>query len=118
MSLGFESIDAAWWPYVFILLAGWVATDTWRWLGVLVGDRLRQDSESLTWVRAVATALVAGVIGSLILFPTGALAAAPVALRVGAAGVGFAAFLAARQNVFVGVATAEMVLVGGWWMTG
>lgn len=118
MSLTFDAIDAAWWPYLFILLAGGLATDIWRWLGVLAGDRLHEDSEALIWVRAVATALVAGVIGKLILFPAGALAAAPVALRLGAAAAGFAAFAAARQSVFVGVLTAEAVLLGGWWIAG
>ena len=31
---------ASYWPFVFILLAGWLVTDMWRWLGVLVGNRL------------------------------------------------------------------------------
>lgn len=118
MSLTFGAIDAAWWPYLFILLAGGLATDIWRWLGVLVGDRLREDSEALIWVRAVATALVAGVIGKLILFPAGALAAAPLALRFLAAAAGFTAFAVARQSVFVGVVTGEAVLLGGWWLVG
>ena len=45
----------------------------------------REDSDILVLVRAIATALVAAVIGNLICFPSGALAAAPVALRLGAA---------------------------------
>ena len=45
------------WPFVFIAIAGWLATDLWRWLGVLAGNRLREDSEAFYWVRAVATAL-------------------------------------------------------------
>lgn len=44
-----------WWAYAFIAIAGWLATDIWRWLGVLAGNRLRDDSEALNWVRAVAT---------------------------------------------------------------
>jgi hypothetical protein len=67
------SFDTWWWPYLFIAIAGWLATDIWRWLGVLVGNRLSEESAALTWVRAVATALVAGVIAKLILYPTGAL---------------------------------------------
>jgi hypothetical protein len=114
----FDAIEAAWWPYLFILLAGGLATDVWRWLGVVAGGRLRDDSEALIWVRAVATALVAGVIGKLILFPTGALAGAPLAIRFVAAAAGFAAFAAARQSVFVGVVTGEVVLLAGWWLAG
>ncbi len=106
--------DMWWWPYVMIVVAGWLATDIWRWLGVLVGARLREDSEILMWVRAVATALVAGVISRLILFPTGALAASPMSLRIAAAAIGFTAFLFSRQKVVVGVLTAEAVLVSGW----
>jgi hypothetical protein len=114
----FDAIDAAWWPYLFILVAGGLATDIWRWLGVLAGNGLRDDSEALIWVRAVATALVASVIGKLILFPTGALAAAPLLVRLAAAAAGFAAFAAARQSVLVGVITGEVVLIAGWWLAG
>ena len=60
-----------WWaPYLFIAIAGWLATDLWRWLGVLAGNRLKEDSEALHWVRAVATALVMAVTAKLIVFPT------------------------------------------------
>jgi len=114
MSLTFDSFASPWWPYLFILLAGWLATDMWRWIGVLAGNRLRDDSELLIWVKAVATALVAGVIGKLIMFPAGALAEAPFALRAAAATTGWLAFMAVRQKVVVGVLVAEAVLIGGW----
>jgi len=114
VNLTFDSFASPWWPYLFILLAGWLATDIWRWLGVLVGNRLRDDSEALIWVKAVATALVAGVIGKLVIFPSGALADAPMTLRVGAMVLGWLAFQAAGQRVIVGVLTAEAVLIGGW----
>ena len=38
------------WPFVFIAIAGWLATDIWRWLGVLLGNRIAQDSAWLIWV--------------------------------------------------------------------
>lgn len=109
---------AWWWPYVMIVVAGWMATDMWRWLGVLAGGRLREDSELFVWVRCVATALVAGVISKLILFPNGILADSPMWLRLVAAGLGFAAFLASRQKVIVGVLAGEAVLIGGWLLLG
>jgi branched-subunit amino acid transport protein len=102
-----------WWPYLFIIIAGWVATDLWRWLGVLAGNRLRDDSPALDWVRAVATALVAAVIAKLILYPSGGLAEAPVLLRVGAAALGFLAFLYFRQTVWIGIVVAISVLAAG-----
>ncbi len=118
MTTTFETLGQGWagdfGPYLFILLAGFLATDIWRWLGVLAGNRLHDDSEVLNWVKAVATALIAGVIGKLILFPTGALAAAPVELRLVAAAIGWGAFMAARKNVLAGVVAAELVLIVGW----
>lgn len=116
--IGYETFEAWWWPYVFIAIAGWVATDMWRWLGVLVGNRLKQDSAALTWVRAVATALVAAVIAKLILYPTGALEDAPVALRVAAAGIGFAAFLMLGKRIWVGISVALSLLIGGQMLMG
>ncbi|MCV0427711.1 MAG: AzlD domain-containing protein [Roseibium sp.] len=106
--------DTWWWPYVMILVAGWLATDVWRWIGVFAGGKLREDSEMLIWVRCVATALVAGLIAKLILFPQGVLADTPLWLRLAAAGFGFAAFLVSRQKVIVGVLVAEVLLISGW----
>ncbi|MCA1366031.1 AzlD domain-containing protein [Bradyrhizobium sp. BRP14] len=106
-----------WWAYAFIAIAGWLATDIWRWLGVLAGKRLREDSEALNWVRAVATALVAAVIAKLILYPTGVLAQSPLWLRLGAVIVGAIAFFLARQKPAVGIATSIAVLGAGlWWL--
>ncbi|MEX3009131.1 AzlD domain-containing protein [Hoeflea sp. TYP-13] len=101
------------WPYLFIAIAGWLATDIWRWLGVLLGNRISEDSVWLIWVRSVATALVAAVVARLILFPTGVLEATPVSLRIAAVATGFVVFLIARQKIFAGILTAEAVLLGG-----
>lgn len=111
----FDAVDAWWWPYLFILLAGWLATDAWRFLGVYIGDRIAEDSELLVLVRCVATALVAAVIGNLVIFPGGALAATPVLIRILAMVAGFAAFMAAGKRVIVGIAVAE-ALLAGWFV--
>ena len=110
--------DAWWAPYLFIALAGWIATDLWRWLGVLAGNKLKEDSEALHWVRAVATALVMAVTAQLIVFPTGTLSHAPMELRIGAAVIGFIAFLASGQRVIVGVIVPIAVLALGLLVTG
>lgn len=107
------SIDAWWWPFLFIIVAGWLATDAWRYLGVYLGGRIREDSDAMILVRAVATALVAAVIGNLILFPSGDLANTPVALRVGAALAGFAAYLFGGKKVIAGIIVAEGILLAG-----
>ncbi|WP_353641534.1 AzlD domain-containing protein [Mesorhizobium sp. WSM2239] len=109
----FTSLDAWWWPFLFILVAGWLATDSWRFLGVYFGGRIAEDSDLLVLVRAVATALVAAVIGNLIIFPSGALAATPLGLRMGAAALGFAAYFFLGKRVLVGIIVAEAVLAAG-----
>ncbi|WP_112830152.1 AzlD domain-containing protein [Rhizobium cremeum] len=102
-----------WWPYVVILVAGWLATDIWRWLGVVAGNRLAEGSEALLWVRAVATALVMAVTSKLIVFPTGSLEHTPLWMRLGAAGIGFLAFLLAGERVVVGVVVSLALLALG-----
>ncbi|MGX5666080.1 AzlD domain-containing protein [Rhizobium daejeonense] len=102
-----------WWPYVVILVAGWLATDIWRWLGVVAGNRLNEGSEALLWVRAVATALVMAVTAKLIVFPTGSLEHTPLWMRLGAAGLGFLAFLLAGERVIVGVVVSLALLALG-----
>lgn len=106
------------WPYVFIVVAGWLATDIWRWLGVLFGNRIDERSELLQWVRAVATALVAAVIARLILFPTGALAGSPFALRIAAVLFGAACFFAAGRRQIVGIGASVAFLAAGLALTG
>ena len=114
MTLTFDSLQQGWWPYLFILIAGTLATEMWRWLGVIAGGALRENSQALIWVKAVATALVAAVVGQLVLFPSGELAATPAWLRIAAAAFGWLAFWSARQSVLVGVLAAEALLAAGW----
>lgn len=114
----FDAIDAWWWPFLFILVGGWLATDSWRFLGVYFGGRISDDSEALVLVRAVATALVAAVIGNLVMFPSGALAETSAVLRVGAMAGGFAAYLAAGRRVPVGILVAEAILLAGIFLQG
>ena len=64
MSAGFEL-----WPYVVLILVGFLPNEVWRMLGILVARGLDEDSELLVWVRAVATAVLAGVISQLVLTP-------------------------------------------------
>ena len=108
-----QSFDSWWWPYVFILAAGWAMTYPWRFLGVYLGGRISENSDLLVLVRAVATALVAAVIGNLIIYPTGAAADSTLLLRIGAAATGFAAFFFLGRNVLTGIVVAEAIFVGG-----
>lgn len=118
MESGFGFIDAWWWPYVLILLIGWLPTDIWRMIGVALAGGIDENSEQLVFVRAVATSLVAAVIAKLILFPAGSLAIAPMELRIIAAVAGFASFLLTGKRVFVGILVGETSLIGGAWLLG
>ncbi|HHZ07815.1 MAG TPA: AzlD domain-containing protein [Rhizobiales bacterium] len=109
----FDAFDTWWWPFLFILVAGWLATDFWRYLGVYLGGHLSEDSDLLVLVRAVATALVAAVIGNLIVFPSGALAGTTLALRTAAAAAGFLAYLFLGRRILIGILVAEALLVAG-----
>jgi len=103
------------WPYLMLLLIGVLPNEVWRVLGLVLARGLNEDSELVVWSRAVATAIIAGVIAKLILFSSGALLTIPLAVRVGAAACGFLAFLAVRRSVFVGVLVGEIaLLVGGF----
>jgi hypothetical protein len=104
---GFEGL----WGYLVLVLVGFLPSDVWRLLGVIIGRGLDEESELLVWVRAVATAVLAGVIAKILFFPPGSLAAMPLWVRLTAIVVGFAAFLLVRRSVFAGIATGEAVLL-------
>lgn len=101
------------WPYLLLILVGFLPNEIWRWLGVIASRGLDEDSEVVLWVRAVATAILAGVIARLIIFAPGALASVPLGVRLLAITIGFAAFVLARRSAFVGVAAGEAALVLG-----
>ena len=101
------------WPYLLLILVGYLPNEIWRVLGLVLARGLNEDSEIVVWSRAVATAILAGVIAKLILFSAGALAGIPLAVRVTAAVCGFLAFLAMKRSVFVGVAAGEAALLLG-----
>jgi hypothetical protein len=106
------------WPFLVLVLAGFLPNEVWRMLGVVLARGLDEDSEILVWVRAVATAVLAGVIGKLILFPSGALAGISVSVRVAAACIGLAAYFSFRRSIFAGVIAGEAALIVGGYVFG
>jgi hypothetical protein len=100
-----------------LLLAGVLPNEVWRMLGQWLGGGVDEGSELLIWVRAVATAILAGVIAQILVFPPGALAGVPGLLRYGAVAAGLAVFIATRRSIFAGVVCGEVVMVAGkWWL--
>jgi hypothetical protein len=99
--------------YGLLLLVGFLPNEIWRALGLVAVQGVNENSEVFLWARAVATAVLAGVIAKIVLFPPGDLALVPLAVRLGAIGAGLAAFLIVRQSIFAGVVAGEIVLVLG-----
>ncbi|HLH94691.1 MAG TPA: AzlD domain-containing protein [Xanthobacteraceae bacterium] len=100
-------------PYLALIAAGFLPNEVWRVLGVVVAHGLDESSELLIWVRAVATALLAGVVAKIILFPPGGLALVPLTVRLSAMSIGFVAFALVGRSVFVGVLAGEVALMLG-----
>ncbi|ALK09246.1 AzlD domain-containing protein [Blastochloris viridis] len=100
-----------------MVLAAAAATYVWRFLGIAVANRIDDRSLAFRLVRAVATALVAGLAARLVLFPTGGLAATPLVLRLGATAAGAAAYAATGRSVTIGLIAADAVIIAGaWWL--
>lgn len=104
-------------PYIALIVAGFLPSEIWRWLAVVLGRGLDEGSEILLWVRAVATATLAAVVAKLAFFPAGVLAGLPLGWRGGAIVAGVAAYWLARRSVLAGVAVAEVIVVGAaFWL--
>jgi branched-subunit amino acid transport protein len=100
-----------------LLFAGFLSNEVWRVIGLVIGGGIDEGSEFLVWVRAVAAAILAGVIAQILISPPGALATVPDVVRYGAVAAGFVVYLAARKSVFAGVIAGEVVVLAGkWWM--
>jgi branched-subunit amino acid transport protein len=106
-----------WHALVTLFIAGVIPNQIWRMFGLWFSRGIDEGSELLVWVRAVATAILAGVIAQILVQPPGALASVPDALRYGAVVVGFVVFLVTKRSIFAGVACGEIVMVvGKWWL--
>jgi hypothetical protein len=106
-----------WHALVILLIAGVIPNQIWRMLGLWFGGGIDEGSELLVWVRAVATAILAGVIAQILVQPPGALASVPGGLRYGAVAAGFAVFMLSRKSIFAGVICGEIIMLAGkWWL--
>lgn len=99
------------WAYLWLFLAGFCATQPWRYMGVVLSFNLKTDSEVLVWVRLVSTALVAGLVARMLLLPAGALASVPLGIRLGAFLFGCCIFFIARKHLAAGVFSGGLMLV-------
>ncbi|MDX2202427.1 MAG: AzlD domain-containing protein [Hyphomicrobiaceae bacterium] len=97
--------------YAVLVLAGVLPTEMWRWLGVIVGNRLAVEGALFQWVRLVAAALVAAMVSRMLLYPAGTLAGVPWTWRMGAFLAAVAIYLGLRRNLAAGVASGALILL-------
>lgn len=100
-------------PYLVLILVGFLPNEVWRLFGLVLARGLNEDSQLVIWSRAVATAILAGVIAKLILFSTGELAGIPLPVRIGATVCAFLAYLVMKRSVYAGVLAGEAALLLG-----
>ncbi len=104
------------WPYLLIIIVGFLPSEIWRVLGVLLSHGLDERSEILVWIRAVAATLLAGVVAKLLLTPSGALAVVPLFGRVGSLLIGVAGYFVVRRSVIAGIILSEVTLIAITWL--
>jgi branched-subunit amino acid transport protein AzlD len=104
------------WPYIVVILVGFLPSEVWRILAVVLSRGLSERAEVLVWVRAVAITLLAAVVAKLLFSPSAALAAVPVAARFAAVAIGVGVYLTSRGAIY-GVLAGEAALVfTAWWV--
>ena len=106
------------WPYVLLVLVGFLPNEVWRVLGVVLARGLDEDSQVIVFARATATAILTGVVGKLVIFAPGALANVPVWVRLGATALGLVAYLLARRSVLTGVVSATLAMMAAMLVLG
>ena len=96
-----------------LILVGFLPNEVWRLVGLMLVRGLDERSQVIVWVRAVATAMLAGVLAQL------GLVVERADLPPSRSGSdrrpcsAFAAFLIARRSVFAGVLTGEAAVLLG-----
>ena len=86
-----------------VVLGCGVATFVWRFLGVIVVRRIDPNGALFQWISCVSYAMVAGLIFRMIIMPESQLAEVPLAIRIAAVMIAFAAYLLFKRRLVAGV---------------
>ena len=97
--------------WLYVVVAGALVTYVWRLVGVLLVSRINPQGAALTWVRAVATALVAALVARMLFTPSGLLAHTSLTARLSAMAAGLIAWRALGRRVEPGVAAAVLAFL-------
>lgn len=106
-------IGEGWMAAALIVLCAALPTEIWRWLGLIIGQRINPHGGALLLVRAIATGIIAAFVAHSVLFPTGALAMTSIVLRVIAVAAALIVFFIAGRQVFLGVGAGVVALIIG-----
>ena len=85
-------------PLVLLLLA-LLGTFLLRAVGVVGAGHLDQGSALFRWIGCVAFAIAAGIMAKILLVPSGVLAEAALAARLGGVAAGLAVFFGAGRRI-------------------
>ena len=99
------------WPYLALILFAFLPSEFWRFISIYIVRGVDPRSEIMEWVRAVSTALLAGVVANIIAAPSGALALVPLPARIGAMGLALLVYALLRKSVLGGVMTGIAAIV-------
>jgi hypothetical protein len=113
-----NSLMADGWPYLLLIVVGFLPNEVWRMLGVVASRGIDEESELIIWVRAIATATLTGVVSKIVVFAPGALGTVPLAVRLAATAAGIAAYFVTRRSVFASLVTGAAAILVGIWVTG
>lgn len=102
------------WPYLVVIVIGFLPTEIWRLLAIALAKDLKEDSEILLWVKLVASALLAAVVAKIVVAPPGALRELPVWGRILSLATVVPILLLLRRSVLFAVLAGEAVLIGSW----
>lgn len=112
-----EAASGALWPYLVVVLIGFLPTEMWRMLAVWMARDLQEDSDILLWVRLVASALLAAVVAKMVLAPTGAMLLIPLAARIGGVLTALSTLMLFKKSVVAAVIAGEIVVIVAGLMT-
>ena len=101
---------------ILILIAGFCATNFWRFGGGILGAKLNENSAFFRWVKLVATALIASLVAKLSLYPTGNLAEIAFILRASGIGVALLVFFVTLRKYSYNIALGLGVMSGVLWL--
>lgn len=90
-----------------------VATQCWRVLAAAAGPHIARSRRATAAIDGMACALVAGLVSGMVVDPGGALAAAPVGVRIAALAVALITYFSCGRSVPAGVSAGFATIVAG-----